>query len=133
MLISPEGTNSLQGKSSKEDLLNTQTSLGETSFPMKVGQVPDQPNTQTDAPTNIIIHELKPELTLLRRIETITKQMDTTPRNHKKVQAKPLQQPPFFVAVYRSYPLDPLPILPPPTWKNSYTHVKSKVNSIRTS
>jgi len=87
----------------------------------------------TDAQTDIVIHELKPELTLLRRIETITKQMDTTPRSHKKVQAKTIQQPPFFVAVYRSYPLDPLPILPPPTWKNPYSHVKSKVNSIRTS
>jgi hypothetical protein len=90
-------------------------------------------NMPTDAPTDIVIHELKPELTLLRRIETINKQMDTSPKPHKKVQAKPLQQPPFFVAVYRSYPLDPLPIPPLPTWKNPYTHVKSKVNSYRTS
>ena len=90
-------------------------------------------DTATDTATDIILHELKPELKLLRRIETINKQMDTSPKPHKKLQTKPLQQPPFFVAVYRSHPLDPLPILPPPTWKNAYSHVKSKVNSFRNS
>jgi hypothetical protein len=93
-------------------------------------------DTPTDAPTDAptyIIHQLQPELKLLGRIETITKHMDTLPKSHKKVESKPIQQPPFFVAVYRIHPLDPLPIPPLPTWKNPYTHVKSKVNSYRTS
>lgn len=78
-LISPSGTNSLQGTS--EDVPNTQT------------------NTQTTKnPTQ---------------------------------SSEPLNHPPIRIAIYRTTPLAPLPLLPVPTWNNPYKTVKARVNSYR--
>jgi len=118
MLISPEGTNSLQGLSFKNDNPNTPT---DTSVGLR-GTSSDVPNTLTSE---------QPELVLLKRITTINKTLDTTPRSHKKSIPKSIQQPPFFVAVYRTQPLDPLPLPPLPTWKNPYSHIHARVDCHR--
>jgi len=51
---------------------------------------------------------------------------------HFEVKHTPvLQQPSFFIAPYRTFPLNPLPIPPVPKWKHAYMHVTSRVNSYR--
>lgn len=43
-----------------------------------------------------------------------------------------ITQPPFVIGVYRTFPLEPLELLPIPKWNNPYAHVKSRVKSYNT-
>lgn len=88
---------------------NTLTNLEEISLAMKVAQKSEQPNT------------------LISPSGTNT---PTSPKQTKNVH-EPLNHPPIHVAVYRTIPLEPLPILPIPKWKNKYKTVKARVDSYR--
>lgn len=107
-------------------VLNMQTSFEETSFPTKVGPK-DQPNTQIDKSICLQALDYKSKAN-----------MQTKPTKHvhfsipqPKLQLQ-LQQPSFFIAPYRTIPLEPLPILPVQKWNNPYSHVQAKVGSYRT-
>jgi hypothetical protein len=94
-----------------EGAWNMQTNFKKNSLPTKVGLI-DQPNTQIDnkAPKKVHFETKLNQCQILKPI---------------------LQQPSFFIAPYRTIPLNPLPILPVPKWKHAYMHITSKVDSYR--
>ena len=111
-----------------------QTNFKKNSLPTKVG-LTDQPNTQIDH--SICLQALDSQ----SKTNTQTNYTNDN-KAPKKVQfetkldqcqrIKPiLQQPSFFIAPYRTIPLEPLPIPPVPKWKHAYTHITSRVDSHR--
>jgi len=107
--------------------LNTLTNLEEISLAMKVAQISEQPNTLiSPSGTN----SLQGTSSDVPNTQTNTK-TNTQPSKNHTMPSQPLNHPPIRVAVYRTIPLEPLPILPILKWKNPYKTVKARVNSYR--